>query len=129
MFERLKDIDRTLFVSIVFLVVGGLFIFLSATLGLLARDGAQFSDVARSQFLLGLGGGIIAFTIGALVPYKAWKKVSFYLYTASIALTALVFIPGVGLELNGATRWLSVGPLTFQPAEFLKIGYVLYLAS
>lgn len=41
----------------------------------------------------------------------------------------MVFIPHVGLTLNGARRWISIGSLTIQPSEFLKIAYILYLAT
>lgn len=129
MFERLKHVDRILLFSIIFLVVGGLFIFLSATLGLLARDGAQFSDVARSQFILGFGGGVIALFVTASLSYRFFRPYSLYIYGAALLLTLLVFVPGLGLELNGARRWLQIGPLTVQPSEFLKIAYILYLAS
>ena len=44
-------------------------------------------------------------------------------------LTALVFIPSIGIEHGGATRWLSLGPFSFQPAELLKIGFVIYFSA
>lgn len=123
-----KSVDGILLFATAILVVGGLFIFLSASLGLLARDGAQFSDVATSQIVLGLGGGFIAMLIALSVPYRLWRRYALFLFIASIFLTLLVFAPGIGLELKGAHRWLQLGPFTFQPSEALKIGYVLYLA-
>jgi cell division protein FtsW len=49
-------------------------------------------------------------------------------YGFTIALTALVFVPGIGTHANGATRWIDLGITTVQPAEFLKIGVILMLA-
>ncbi len=115
--------------TLLILVVGGLFIFLSASLGLLASDGAQFSDVARSQLILGLGGGLIAFFFAMAIPYRFWKQYSLYIFGAAVMLTLLVFVPHVGIELNGARRWIRLGPLTLQTSEFLKIAYILYLAT
>src|SRR3989344_87851 len=47
----------------------------------------------------------------------------------SISILLLVFVPGFGFYNAGARRWLSFGPISFQPAEFLKFAYVVYLAS
>ncbi|MES2135212.1 MAG: putative peptidoglycan glycosyltransferase FtsW [Patescibacteria group bacterium] len=124
-----KSPDRILLITLLVLVVSGLFIFLSASLGLLAYDGAQFSNVARSQIVLGLGGGLIAFFFCMAVPYRVWRRFSLYIFGVSIVLTLLVFVPHLGLELNGARRWIKLGPLTVQTSEFLKIGYILYLAT
>jgi len=50
------------------------------------------------------------------------------LVLVGFALTALVLVPGVGLEVNGASRWLGAGPVRFQPSEILKVALVLYAA-
>lgn len=121
--------DRILFSTILFLVVGGIFIFLSASLGLLAGDGAEFGDVAKNQLILGLGGGGIAFLIGLSLSYKIWRKFALYIFIAAVIMTFLVFVPHLGISLNGARRWIAIGPFTFQPIEFLKIAYILYLAA
>ncbi len=46
----------------------------------------------------------------------------------SFALCIAVMIPGVGVTVNGATRWLGPGPLQFQPSELLKVSLILYAA-
>jgi cell division protein FtsW len=51
------------------------------------------------------------------------------LLAAGFGLTALVMVPGVGVTINGATRWLGAGPLQFQPSELLKVAVVLYAAQ
>jgi cell division protein FtsW len=48
---------------------------------------------------------------------------------ASFFLTVAVMLPGVGITVNGATRWLGAGPLQFQPSELLKVSLVLYAAQ
>jgi len=122
-------VDRVLLLTIILLVVGGLFIFFSASLGLLAFDTGGFTDAAKGQILLGLGGGVVAFFLGMKIPYRFWRRYSLYLFIAAVVLSFLVFVPHIGLSLNGAHRWIGVGPITFQPSEFLKIGYILYLAT
>lgn len=121
-------IDRPFLLTVIILVVLGFFIFSSASLGLLARGGVQFSAVAVNQ-LMGIGIGAVLMFILAKTPYKIWRKYSFYIFIASVVATLLVFIPGLGFEFNGARRWLSIGGFSIQPAELLKIGVVLYFAA
>ena len=51
------------------------------------------------------------------------------LLMTSFALTVAVMVPGVGVTVNGATRWLAAGPIQFQPSELLKVAIVLYAAQ
>lgn len=127
--RRVRSFDSILFFTTTALVIGGFLIFMSASLGLLARDGAQFSDLATSQLFLGVIGGFVALVVSSSIPVKFFRTYAFHLFAASLLLTALVFMPVIGLELNGARSWLNFGVTTFQPAEALKIGYVLYLAT
>lgn len=121
--------DRILMITLAVLVIGGFFVFLSASLGLFASDPAQFSQSARSQFLLGLCGGFAALLIGMKIPYRFWRRTSLALFLIALGMTLLVFVPHIGMSLNGARRWIDLGPFTFQPAELLKIAYILYLAT
>ncbi|MDB5225405.1 MAG: hypothetical protein JWL87_357 [Candidatus Adlerbacteria bacterium] len=112
------------------LVVFGLLIFTSAALGLLARDGgATFGSVAVNQLLLGLVCGSIALWILSRLDYRKWRPYTPYFFGFALFLTALTFVPGIGLELKGAARWLSLGPITFQPVELLKLAVVAFLAA
>lgn len=124
-----RTIDRVLLGIMIVLVVGGFLIFSSASLGLLARDGAQFSSVALSQFLFGIVGGSIALFFASQIHYRAWRRYAFYIFLATVVLTLLVFVPGIGFEHAGAQRWILIGPFSFQPAELLKIGFVIYIAT
>jgi cell division protein FtsW len=57
------------------------------------------------------------------------KAITPLLLAASFFLTIAVMLPGVGVEVNGATRWLGAGPVQFQPSELLKLALVLYAAQ
>jgi cell division protein FtsW len=126
---RKRILDRGLLGIVVFLVLSGFLIFSSASLGILARDGAQFSSVALNQFLFGIIGGSIALFITSSIHYRWWRQYAFYIFIASLALTLLVFVPGLGFEHAGARRWIDLRFVSFQPAEFLKIGFVIYIAT
>lgn len=127
--SKRRSFDSVLFLSTLVLVIGGFLIFMSASLGLLARDGAEFSDIATSQFGLGIVGGMIALYITSHIPYRFWRQYALLVFITSVILCIAVFLPVIGLELNGAKSWLDFGFTTFQPAEALKIGYVVYLAT
>jgi cell division protein FtsW len=124
-----KGVDKTLLTIIVVLVCVGFFIFTSASLGLLARDGARFSSVAFNQIIFGIVGGSLALFVASQIFYRNWRKYAFYIFLASLALTLCVFVPGLGMEHGGASRWIRIGGFSFQPAEFLKIAFVIYMAT
>lgn len=127
--ENPKSVDTVLFFIIGLLVAGGFLIFSSASLGLMARGGASFSSVAFNQFIFGVLGGGIVLLITSNIYYRQWRKYAFYLFVFSLLATLAVFIPGIGMTHAGATRWLDIGITTIQPSEFLKIGFVVYLAT
>ncbi len=123
------SIDRSLLILTVLLVVCGFFIFSSASLGLLARDGARFSGVAMNQFLFGIVGGGVALLITSSIHYRFWRQYAFYFCITTALLTLAVFIPQIGFEHGGARRWLHLGPISLQPAELFKIGFIIYMAT
>lgn len=124
-----KSIDTILLALVFILVVGGFFIFSSASLGLLARGGASFSSVAFSQFFFGIIGGGIAMLLTSNIFYRNWRQYAFYIFVATALFTLAVFIPGLGMTHGGATRWLDLGITTIQPSEVFKIGFVIYVAA
>jgi cell division protein FtsW len=123
-----KRVDKWFLGIIVVLSTTGVLVFLSAALSILTKEEAVFSSIVLSQFL-GIFIGIILATIIIKLPYKLLRHYSFYIFAFSILLTALVFIPQIGFQHGGATRWLSFGSYSVQPAEFLKLGFVLYFAA
>ena len=64
----------------------------------------------------------------AVVDYRIWRRFAPLLLVVSLVLALLVVIPGIGVVVNGARRWLELGPLRFQPSEMLKLTVPLYLA-
>ena len=121
--------DTQLLISILALICAGFLIFLSASLGLLARDASHASTVALKQIFLGLVPGLIALYAFSRIEYVYWKKVSFWFFIFAIFLNLIIFIPGLGLSHGGATRWLLIGSFSFQVSEVLKIAAVIYFAA
>jgi cell division protein FtsW len=72
---------------------------------------------------------LVAAAVAFQIPMKVWQRLAPWLFIAGVALLVAVLIPGVGKTVNGARRWLSLGPLNVQPSEFVKLAVVLYAAS
>ncbi|MCI0619501.1 putative lipid II flippase FtsW [Candidatus Wolfebacteria bacterium] len=123
-----KTIDRPFLILTITLVLAGIFIFSSASLGLLAREGITFAGVATNQ-AFGLLLGIVLLVIATRIPYQFWNRYALYILLGGILLTLLVFVPELGFSHGGATRWLTLGSFSFQPAEVLKLGFVVYFAA
>src|SRR5262245_34306401 len=63
------------------------------------------------------------------IDYKLWKKMALLILFGALALMVLVFIPQFGVGAKGATRWVNVYGVSFQPAEILKLSLIIYLAA
>lgn len=122
-----QPIDKIYFASVILLAIGGFFIFSSASLGLLARDGATFQSVAITQSI-GLIMGLSAFWIMSKIHYKVLKKYAFYIFLFSIGLNLLLFVPSLAISHGGASRWINLRFISFQPSEFLKIAFIIYFS-
>ncbi len=125
--KKLK-IDKFFLVSILLITVAGFMVFSSASLGLLARDGASFQSVALKQSL-SLAIGVVIFLIVSQVNYKWIRKYSLYIFLFAILLNLLLFIPSITFTHGGAGRWIDLKFINFQPSEFLKIAFVIYFAA
>lgn len=78
--------------------------------------------------LMGLGIGIIFFILFAKIPLKFFQKHAQAILLLNIIATVLVFVPGIGLKIGGARRWVKF-PIVFQPSEFLKVSFLIYLSA
>ena len=120
--------DYFLLAIVFLLVVGGLAALTSASSDLGELKFGDSYYYLKHQLVSGLLFGAIGFLGGYLIPYQKYKKLSFFFLLANMLLLVLVFTP-FGVRSGGATRWLSIGPATFQPAEFLKLTFIIYLAA
>lgn len=76
-------------------------------------------------FIIGIG----AMAAASLFPYRKLLKLKWPALIIPLVLLAAVFIPGVGRESYGATRWIGLGPITIQPSEIAKYGFVIFAAA
>jgi len=87
------------------------------------QDGLYF--IKRQ--LLWAGIGAVAMALTANYDYRKYKKLAFPILVVTAVL--LIAVLGIGINLNGAKRWLGVGGFTFQPSEVAKLGLVIYFAA
>lgn len=126
---REKKVDRFFLIIVFILLALGVAMFVSASLGVLAKNEKTFYSVLFSQIVLGLGLGLFSMYLFSKINYKFWRNFSLLFFLGSILLTAAVFIPQVGWSHGGAQRWIQIGELNFQPVEFLKFAFVIYFAA
>ncbi len=123
------SVDKTFLTIVVTLIVLGFLVFVSASLGTLASNEVKFYNLLESQLGYGLVLGSAAMYGFSRLKYQFWRKQAFWIYLAAIALSTLVFVPGIGMEHGGAKRWIDLGVTTLQPGEVLKFGTIVYLAA
>ncbi len=81
------------------------------------------------QLTRGVLFGLISLYIFSKFDYQKLKKPAGIFVAAALLLLVLVKVPGLGVTANGATRWISMGPIFFQPAEVAKLALIIYLAA
>jgi cell division protein FtsW len=127
----MMEYDQLLVWAILSLALIGLVMVYSASITL--ADGPKYANYSSNHFLvrhlISLG---IATFVGFWVfkiPVKAWDKLAPYLFIFTILLLIAVLIPGIGKGVNGARRWIPLGPMNFQPSELMKFAVIIFAAS
>ena len=127
--RRARPYDTVFFTLATMFVGAGLFILASASLGLsTARFGNSYHYI-QHLIPFGILPGLLAFYIGFKIPYKTWRRWALPMLSISIFFMFLVFLPYLGFYHGGAKRWLSLGGISFQPSELLKLSFIVYLAA
>lgn len=72
--------------------------------------------------------GLASMAFFAVFDYRKLKDWSFWIMAISFILCLMVWMPGIGTKVNGANRWIRLGPMGFQPSELAKLGLVIYMA-
>jgi cell division protein FtsW len=127
----LPEFDQALIWTTALLLAAGLVMVYSASIAI--AEGSRISAhqptfyLARHALfaLVGLGCAAAAFQ----VPMRLWQRAALWLFLLGAALLVLVLVPGVGREVNGSQRWISLHFATLQPSEFMKLFAVLYAAD
>ncbi len=120
--------DYFLLAIFAILIVFGLAMLASASsdLGKIQFNNSYY--YIEHQLLYGLTIGVLGFFVAYKINYQRFKKLAFILLLVSLFFLVLVFTP-LGSVVNSTNRWLRFGPLSFQPAELMKLTYLIYLGA
>jgi len=129
MSARLHKPDYTLLIIVGVIVVYGLVMLSSASSVISFEKFGDSNYFLKHQLLYGIGVGVIAFLITSKLDYHIWQRLAFPLLAVNVLLLLAVFIPGLGYQYGGASRWIQLGPTLLQPTEILKLTFILYLST
>ncbi|MBI5655215.1 cell division protein FtsW [Candidatus Uhrbacteria bacterium] len=127
--RHVAPIDKKFLALVAGLSIFGLLMLLSASgpLGL-----QHFGDTwffFKQQLTKGFIPGIFLFFIFSRIDYRRLQPLAIPALVASIVLLVMVYVPGLGLRFGGAGRWVNLGPISFQPSEFVKVTFLVYAAA
>lgn len=127
----MRNYDLLLGVAVSALLLFGLIMVFSASIAL--ADGPKYANLGRYYFALRHGiyitVGVFLFFLTLTVPMSFWEKNAFRIFLFAMLLLVLVLVPFIGREVNGASRWLPIGPINFQPSELMKVAMLLFAAD
>lgn len=126
--KQKHSFDRLFFGLTVLFVFFGIVVIADASAPLAAKNFNDKFYFAKQQ-LIPASIGLLISLIVMNINYLFWEKVATFLFFGNIILMIMVFLPGVGVKLQGASRWVDLGFTLIQPSEFLKLTISMYLAK
>ena len=127
--KKQLSLDYTLLIIVLLLLAYGLIVLYSASSVQSFKNFGNTTYYITHQLLYGAIVGLIAMAVLSKVDYHVWQKYLPWLIFISLFLLALVKIPHFGRTFGGASRWLDIGGILFQPAELSKFAIIVYIAS
>jgi cell division protein FtsW len=123
--------DQSLLWATLLLLGFGLVMVYSSSIALAEADKAigHQSTYFLIRHAMYLGVSLVAAFVAFQIPTRVWQQAAPYLFLSGIALLILVLIPGVGREVNGSRRWISLLVITLQPSELMKLFSAMYVAD
>jgi len=121
--------DYILLCTVVILIILGILILASVSTSYAqVKFGSTFYFL-NHQIIYGLLPGLILGILAYKISLPVLKKICLFLFLTNLIFLAIVFLPKIGSRLYGASRWVDLGPFSFQPSEFLKVTFILYLSA
>jgi cell division protein FtsW len=127
---RESELDTKLVWVIVVLIALGLLMVYSSSIA--SASESKFTRGSATYFLARQSLFVVIGLLCALFVFdtsmKNWERFAPWLFAVAVLLLVLVLVPGIGRVVNGARRWIALGPFGFQPSELMKIAMILFAA-
>ena len=128
MHKRVKRVNVALLILVLILSgLGCMFVYSASFYSANLTYGDRFFFLKKQMF--GVVVGMVCYVVFSLLNYNILNKIKWWLAGLSVVLLGLVFVPGVGMTNYGATRWINLRFITFQPSEIAKFAFVVLSAS
>lgn len=127
-FGNNKSFDFKLFFTVMLLLCIGLIMLASASSyhALTNFNNSSYFLIRQLAFAVV---GVIIMLVVSKINYRIYSKFAYISYIITMIFMILVFAPGIGIELNGATRWINLGFTTVQPSELMKVVLIITLST
>jgi cell division protein FtsW len=128
--KRARPLEYTLLyaATLFLLAIGAVMVYSASSATSLLRGSGDPSFYLKRYVIFGLV-GLVVLRVMSKHGLRLAKTFTPLLLVAGFVLTAAVRLPGIGVNVNGASRWLALGPVQFQPSELLKLALILYAAQ
>jgi len=123
------NIDYTLLGIVAGLILLGIVMISTVSAPLSLEKFGNTWHYSVHQLLFAIIPGLLLGFLFFKIPLSVIKKFTIPLLLLNLIALILVFIPKIGVSLNNSNRWISLGPILFQPSEFLKITFLIYISA
>lgn len=115
-----------LLLSVAGLIALGMVMLFSTSAFAQESRGDMYYFVKRQSMWLVIG--VVLCVVTAVIDYRIWQKTWAVWFGLALVLLALCFVPPIGMRINGSSRWLNLGFMTFQPSELAKVAAIFFVA-
>ncbi len=119
--------DYSLVIPVILLAGIGVAMVYSASCEIAVRQfGNEYYFFEKQLIYAGMG--VSAMLILSFVPYRIYRPLAYFFLVSALVLLCLLLFTGAGCTAGGATRWIRIGGLSFQPTEFAKMAFIIFMA-
>lgn len=112
---------------LVLCLIGIIMVFSASYYVSISEDGNPYAYLKRQ--LMWFAMGLVTMIFFSRIDYHLWGRLWLLFYIIGLGLLLMVLVPGIGININGATRWIGLGPITIMPGEIAKITLIFYVSG